>query len=55
MSLSHLDNLYEMDRGTLGQSGIEALQRELKENNLTYVPYPDRAGPIMHCSLRNQT
>ena len=53
MSLSHLDNLYEMDKGTLGQCGIEALQRELKENNLTYVPYPDRAGPGL-CTVASE-
>jgi len=48
VTLSNFDYLYEMDKGTLGQSGIEALQRELKENDLTYVPYPDRAGPGLY-------
>lgn len=41
MTLSNFDYLYEMDKGTLGQSDIEALQRELKENDLTCVPYPE--------------
>ena len=53
MALSNFDYLYEMDKGTLGQSGIETLQRELKENNLRYVPYPDRAGPGL-CAVASE-
>lgn len=45
MALSNFDYFYKMDKGRLRQSGTETLQRELKENNLTYVLYPDRAGP----------
>ena len=45
MSVSNMHSLYEMDKGTLGESGIKALKDELKEKNLTYRPYPERAGP----------
>ena len=44
MTVSNMHSLYEMDKGTLSKSGIKALKDELKENNLTYRPYPDRAG-----------
>jgi len=45
MTVSNMHSLYEMDKGTLGESGIKALKDELKEKNLTYRAYPDRAGP----------
>ena len=45
MTVSNMHSLYEMDKGTLGESGIKALEDELKEKNLIYKPYPDRAGP----------
>ena len=45
MTVSNMHSLYEMDKGTLGESGIKALKDELKEKKLTYRPYPDRAGP----------
>ena len=45
MTFSNIHSLYEMDKGTLGQSGVKALNNELNEKNLTYRPYPERAGP----------
>jgi len=44
MSVSNMHSLYEMDKGTLGESGIKALKDELKEKNLSYRPYSERAG-----------
>ena len=45
MTFSNIHSLYEMDKRTLGQSGVKALNNELNEKNLTYSPYPERAGP----------
>ena len=45
MTFSNIHSLYEMDKGTLGQFGVKALNNELNEKNLTYRPYPERAGP----------
>ena len=45
MTISNMHSLYEMDKGTLGRSGVKALNDELNEKNLTYRSYPDRVGP----------
>ena len=45
ITVSNMHSLYEMEKGTLGQSGIKVLKNELKEKNHTYQPYPERARP----------
>ena len=54
MTFSNIHSLYEMDKGTLGHSGVKALNNVLNEKNLTYRPYPERAGPGL-CALQQKS